>query len=59
MVVLGADAKGVPSKLIAMHNSYDGEKAGMTRLAEAGKDVLGLVIIINLESAIHELIGML
>ena len=24
--VLGADAKGVPSKLIAMHNSYDGER---------------------------------
>ena len=31
----------------------------MTMVAEAGKDVLGLVIIVNSESAIHELIGML
>ena len=57
--MLGAEAKGVPRKLIAMHNSYDGEKAGMTMVAEAGKDVLGLVIIVNSEGAIHELIGIL
>ena len=34
-------------------------KAGMEMVAEAGNDVLVLVIMVNSESAIHGLIGML